>query len=115
MEISQINQDDNLIKHADRVLKNYRNFEKVARLSDKPFSIQGKKLAKEIERVIDDMTGLSHFILSNWYLKTPKERQSRKKVCNDYGISVDEYIDNRRLALLEFAKSYLNGALLDLK
>lgn len=100
-----------LAKHAERVLKNYRNFQKLASLSNKPFSVRGQELVEEIERVIDSMVGLRQAILVNQYVITPKERKSRKAFCETYQISIKEYDKERVEALLEFAKYYRGGAL----
>lgn len=100
-----------LTKHADRVLKNYRNFQKLASLSNKPFSVRGQELVDEIERVIDCLVDLQQAILVNLYLKTTKEKKSRKAFCEQYQISVKEYDHDRVAALVEFAKYYRGGAL----
>ncbi|TWS94569.1 hypothetical protein [Streptococcus sp. sy018] len=104
-----------LSRHADRVLKNYRNFQKLANLSSKPFSLKGQKLVNEIDRVIDAMTGTGQAILINQYLRRPKERKSRKVFCETYQISVKEYDKERQQALNEFAQQYRGGALLKIE
>lgn len=99
-------------KHAERVLKNYRNFLKVANLSDKPFSVHGQMLAEEIDRVIEELPGLEKAILVNQYQTRPKERQSRQRFCLDHGISIEDYNQGRNQALASFAREYLGGVLL---
>lgn len=99
-------------KHAERVLKNYRNFLKVANLSDKPFSVHGQMLAEEIERVIEELPGLEKDILVNQYQTRPKERQNRQQFCLDYEISAEDYNQLRNQALASFAREYLGGVLL---
>lgn len=99
-------------KHAERVLKNYRNFLKVANLSDKPFSVHGQTLANEIDRAINGLADLEKAILVNWYQTTPKARQNRQQFCLDHGISTEDYNQVRNQALASFAREYLGGALL---
>lgn len=103
------------VKSAQRVLKNYRNFLKVATLSDKPFSRQGDKLAKEVERSIQSLTDLPRAILDNQYMTTTKDKKSRQQFCKSYNITMAEYNKAREIALVKFAKIYRNGALLELK
>lgn len=105
--------EEKIAKRADIVLKNYRNFKKVANMSDEPFSKHGEKLSKQIEHVIDDMLEPYRSILFNWYLETPKQRQSRRQFCNENKMNVEEYKVNRKKALIEFATFYLDGSLLD--
>lgn len=100
-------------KHAERVLKNYRNFLKVANLSDKPFSVHGQALADEIDRAINGLAGLEKAILVNQYQTRPKERQSRQQFCLDRGISIEDYNRVRNQALASFAREYLGGVLLE--
>lgn len=99
-------------KHAERVLRNYRNFQKLASLSDKAFSVHGQTLAEEIDRVIEELPGLEKAILVNWYQTTPKARQSRQRFCLDHRISTDDYNQVRNQALASFAREYLGGVLL---
>lgn len=100
------------VKSAQRVLKNYRNFQKLASLSDKPFSVHGQTLAEEIDRVVKGLSGLEKAILVNQYQIRPKERQSRQRFCFDHGISIDDYNQGRNQALASFAREYLGGVLL---
>ncbi|MEI4343929.1 hypothetical protein [Streptococcus suis] len=104
--------DNQLKRIADRVLKNYRGFQKLASLSDKPFSVHGQTLAEEIDRVVNSLTGLEKAILVNQYQTRPKERQSRQRFCLDHGISIDDYNQVRNQALASFAREYLGGVLL---
>lgn len=99
-------------KHAERVLKNYRNFQKLASLSDTPYSVHGQTLADEIDRVISGLAGLEKAILVNWYQTTPKARQSRQQFCLNHGISTEDYNQVRNQALASFAREYLGGVLL---
>lgn len=99
-------------KHAERVLKNYRNFLKVASLSDKPFSVHGQTLADEIDRVINGLAGLEKAILVNQYMTTTKDKKSRQRFCLDHGISIDDYNRIKNQAFASFAREYLGGVLL---
>lgn len=99
-------------KHAERVLKSYRNFQKLASLSDKPFSVHGQMLVEEIDRVIEKLTGLEKAIRVNQYQTRPKERQSRQQFCLEHGISTEGYNQIRDQALSNFAHEYLGGVLL---
>lgn len=101
------------IKKADRVLKNYHKFQKLATLSNKPFSIHGQKLVDEIDRVIELMPRQSKLMLGNQYKAKKPIKKSRKQFCHDQNISIEQYIELRESALREFAKLYLNGALLE--
>lgn len=102
-------------KHAERVLKNYRNFLKVANLSDKPFSVHGQMLVEEIDRVIEGLPGLEKAILVNQYQTRPKERQNRQQFCLDYEISTEDYNQARKQALVSFAREYLGGVLVTME
>lgn len=101
-----------ITKHAERVLRNSRNFQKLASLSDKPFSVHGQTLADEIDRAINGLTGLEKAILVNQYQIRPKERQSRQRFCLNHGISTEDYNQVRNQALDSFAREYLGGVLL---
>lgn len=102
-------------KHAERVLKNYRNFQKLASLSDTPYSVHGQTLAEEIDRVVNSLTGLEKAILVNQYQIRPKERQSRQRFCLDHGISIEDYNRVRKQALVSFVREYLGGVLLTME
>ncbi|WP_195847664.1 hypothetical protein [Streptococcus uberis] len=102
-------------KIADRVLKNYHKFQRLATLSDKPFSIHGQKLVDEIDRVIELMPRQSKLMLCNQYRAKKPIKKSRKQFCLDHNISIEQYIELRESVLREFAKHYLNGVLLELK
>lgn len=102
-------------KHAERVLKNYRNFQKLASLSDKPFSVHGQTLVGEIDRVIERLTGLEKAILVNQYQTKPKERQSRQQFCLDHGICTEDYGEIRNQAFASFAHEYFDGVLLTME
>ncbi|RFE00918.1 hypothetical protein [Streptococcus parauberis] len=101
------------IKKADRILKNYHKFQKLATLSNKPFSLHGQKLIYEIDRVIDGMPEQAKLILCNQYRAKKPLKKIRKQFCHDQNISIEEYIELRESALMEFAKQYLNGTLLE--
>lgn len=103
------------IKKADRILKNYHKFQKLATLSDKPFSLHGQKLIDEIDRVIELMPKQSKLMLCNQYTARKPYKKSRKQFCHDQNISIEQYIELRESVLREFAKHYLNGVLLELK
>lgn len=105
-------QSKELTKHADRVLKCYRGFLKLANLSDKPFSKHGDKLVSEIDKAISRLEETSKAILVNQYQTKTKDRKSRQQFCKSYGISVGQYIKIRESALLEFAKIYRGGSLI---
>lgn len=78
-------------KRAERVLRNYRNFQKLASLSDKPFSVHGQTLADEIDRVINGLAGLEKAILINRYQTKAKDRKTVKAFCGLHGITSQEY------------------------
>lgn len=102
-------------KHAERVLRNYRNFQKLASLSDKSFSVHGQTLVDEIDRVINGLAGLEKAILVNQYQTTPKAQQSRQRFCLDHGISTEDYNQVRNQALVSFAREYLGGVLVTME
>lgn len=102
-----------VIQNADRFLSHYHNFVKLAGLSEKPFSKHGEKLVKEIDNTINNADGLSHAFLVNQYQRKGKDKKSRKVFCDEQRITVDHYIAVREKALLEFAKQYLDGALMN--
>lgn len=104
-----------LTKHADRVLKCYRGFHKLANLSDKPFSMHGDKLVSEIDKAIAGLDGTYKAIIVNQYQTKTKDRKSRQQFCKSYNITMAEYNKAREIALVKFAKIYRNGALLELK
>ncbi|MCK1215239.1 hypothetical protein [Streptococcus uberis] len=103
------------IKIADRVLKNYHKFQRLATLSDKPFSIHGQKLVDEIDRVIELIPRQSKLMLCNQYRAKKPIKKSRKQFCLDHNISIDEYIKLRENALVEFIKLYRGGIMINHK
>lgn len=103
------------IKIADRVLKNYHKFQKLANLSEKPFSLHGQKLVNEIDRVLDLIPEQANMILCNQYITKTPLRKSRKQFCLDHNISIDEYIKLRENALVEFIKLYGGGIMINHK
>lgn len=101
------------IKKADRILKNYHKFQRLATLSDKPFSMHGQKLVDEIDRVIELMPKQARQIICNQYTAKKPNKMSRKQFCHDQNISIEQYIELRESTLREFSKHYLNGTLLE--
>ncbi|NYS33607.1 hypothetical protein HZZ02_07510 [Streptococcus danieliae] len=101
-------------KHADRVLRSYKGFKRLAELSDEPFSKHGESLVREIERVLDSLPELYGTILVNRYMVIAKDRKSRKEFCRCHGLTVDQYREAREEALEMFARKYRGGALFDL-
>ncbi|MGI1772107.1 hypothetical protein [Streptococcus uberis] len=102
-------------KIADRILKNYHKFEQLSELSERPFSLHGRKLIKEIDKVIDLMPEQAKMILCNQYKAKKPIKKSRKQFCLDHNISIDEYIKLRENALVEFIKLYRGGIMINHK
>lgn len=99
-----------IAKNADRVLKNYRNFKKLASLSG-AFALHAEELVTEIDKTVQGLDNTNQSILVNWYYQKANERKSRAQMCGELAITVDEYQTIRENTLLEFAKRYRNGVL----
>lgn len=99
-----------IIKHADRVLGNYRNFKKLASLSG-AFARHAEELVKEIDERVESLDETGRAILINWYCQQPSERNSRAQMCRELAITVEQYQVIREQTLREFAKRYRQGTL----
>ncbi|MBF0778346.1 hypothetical protein [Streptococcus cuniculi] len=99
-----------LAKHADRVLKNYRNFQKLANLSG-AFAQCAESLVQEIDDIVARLDDVSRAILVNWYCQKIGQRKTRGQMCRTLDITVAEYQNIKNQGLLDFAKQYRNGVL----
>lgn len=99
-------------KNADRFLKNYRNFKKLA---DDPiggaFTLLAVSILQEVDTILNHFDLNTYDILTNLYCLSSSSRKRKTKMISDLGITAKAYDDYLNSGLSRFASQYKSGVL----